>query len=229
MFQDLIGRISAYSPESAASGLEAVSGAILTASKTDSLGSVQSLLESFSTDPASLDVWGDPNVVQPQGWAQFQEPVSFLQDAKASPGSPYSFADVAQNLQDGEFNQASILSDLADSFFGDQGGLFSMIGSIFGNLVPPQAAENAAVGFNNPFSDVMLNPQPLPPKEGSSQDSFASFDDLALKLSGPPGGPEEGLQSTLTGHMETLQNFRSVLNESNSLQQDFRFRGGFRI
>lgn len=228
MFVDLIGRISAYSPESAASGLEAVSGGILTASKTDSLGSVQSLLQSFSTDPASIDVWGDPNVVQPQGWAQFQEPVAFLQDAKAPAGSPYSFADVAQNLQDGEFNQASVLSDLSDAFFGDQ-GLSNLIGNVFGGLAPSPPQENASSGFDNPFSDVMLNPQPLPPKEGSLTDSFVSFDDLALKLSGSPGGPEQqGIQNTLTSHMETLQNLRGILNESNSLQQDFRFRGGFR-
>jgi hypothetical protein len=229
MFQDLIGRISAHSPEMAVSGLEAVSGGIMTASKTDSLGSLPDLLESFSHDPAKIDVWGDPNVVQPQGWAQFQEPVGFLTNAKTPPDSPYSFADVAQNLQDGEFNQASVLSDVFDSFFGDQGSLSSLIGNVFGNLAarPP---ENSAAAFDNPFADVMLNPQPLPPKEGSSQESLSSFDDLASKLSGSPGGfDEQGMRTALADHAGTIQDFQSIMNDSVNLQQDFRFRGGFRI
>jgi hypothetical protein len=152
-----------------------------------------------------------------------------LTNAKASPDSPYSFADVAQNLQDGEFNQASVLSDIFDSFFGDQGNLSGLIGNVFGNLAAPPP-EQSAVSFDNPFAAVALNPQPLPPKEGSDQESLASFDDLALKLSGSPGGlDEQGLKTALADRAGTMQEFQSVMNDSVNLQQDFRFRGGFRI
>lgn len=230
MLQDLIGRISAFSPQSAASGLEAVSGGIINASKADSLGSLQSLLESFSYDPASVDVWGDPHVVPPQGWGQFEEPVGFLQGMQTPAGSRYSFGDVAQNLQDGEFNQGSVLSDVFDAFFGnDPGNLFGMLGGIFGGFAPAPA-ESAAMDFSNPFSNPMMNPQQFPTSlDGGGGIGISSFDDLALKLAGGPGNfDEDALKTTLAGHQQTIQEFQSVLNDSVNLQQDFRFRGGFR-
>jgi hypothetical protein len=226
MFQDLIGRISAFSPESAASGLEAVSGGILAASKTDSLGSVQSLLERFSTDPGSVDVWENPSTVPPQGWGHFQEPANFLQHAGTPSGSPYSFADVAQHLQDGEFNQSSVLSDVFDSFFGGDTSISNLIGNIFGHLAPaPQ--QNFSAGFDNPFADVMMNAQPNSPAVGGSeQQNLSSLDDLTSKLS---GGADEDIRGALAAFANTLQDFQSVVNDSVNLQQDFRFRGGFRI